>query len=140
MRVVCDTNVLISALHFGGPPRSILEKAIRGEVRLYLSEVILDELKRVLRRPKFGYSEEAIQAITNELSLTGYLVRPTETINEITEDISDNRILECAIEAKADYIVSGDSHLLNLKRIRSIPIVRPAQFMEIDKEKMKELE
>ncbi len=132
MRVVCDTNVLISALLFGGNPRRILNKAIRGEVQLYLSEAILDELKRVLGRPKFGFSAEALQALYSELTTTGYVVGPSESISDVTEDVSDNRILECALEAKADYLVSGDAHLLNLKRYRNIPIVNPAQFLEIE--------
>jgi putative PIN family toxin of toxin-antitoxin system len=67
LRVVLDTNVLISAILFGGKPRQILEKAIRGEIRLCLSEPILEELKGVLQRSKFDYSPEMIQFILTEL-------------------------------------------------------------------------
>lgn len=127
-----DTNVLLSALHFGGTPRTVLEKAIRGEVKLYLSEPILAELLSVLRRPKFHFPEQALQAIHSELTAIGYLVRPSMTITEINDDPSDNKILECALEAEADYIVSGDAHLLNLQNYNDIPIVTPAQFLQID--------
>jgi putative PIN family toxin of toxin-antitoxin system len=68
LKVVLDTNVLISGILFGGKPRQILEKAIRGEIRLCLSEPILEELKGVLQRSKFDYSPEMIQLILTELT------------------------------------------------------------------------
>ncbi len=139
MKVVLDTNVLLSALHFGGTPRAVLEKAIRGEVKLYLSDPILAELLAVLQRPKFCYPEEALQAIQTELTTIGYMVRPSMTIKKINADPSDNKILECALEAGADYIVSGDAHLLNLQEYKTIRIVTPAQFLQIDIESEAEL-
>ena len=130
LRVVLDTNVLISAILFGGKPRQILEKAIRGEIRLCLSEPILEELKGVLQRSKFDYSPEMIQFILTELMAIADFVNPSETLNVVLEDPEDNRILECAVEAKANYIISGDLHLLKLSRYLDIEVQHVAAFLE----------
>ena len=130
LRVVLDTNVLISAILFGGKPRQILEKAIRGEIRLCLSEPILEELKGVLQRSKFDYSPETIQFILTELMGIADFVNPSETLNVVLEDPEDNRVLECAVEAKANYIISGDFHLLKLSRYLNIEVLNVAAFLE----------
>lgn len=130
LRVVLDTNVLISAILFGGKPRQILEKAIRGEFRLCMSEPILEELKGVLRRSKFDYSPEMIQVILTELAGIADFVNPSKTINVVLEDPEDNRILECAVEAEANYIVIGDFHLLKLSRYRNIEVLNAVAFLE----------
>lgn len=130
IKVVLDTNVLISAVLFGGKPRQVLEKAIRGEVRLCISDPILDELKGVLQRPKFGYSPEMIQVILTELSGISDFVEAARTMNVVLEDPEDNRILECAVEAEAKYIVTGDSHLLKLGKFRNIEILEPNALLE----------
>jgi putative PIN family toxin of toxin-antitoxin system len=131
LRVVLDTNVLISGILFGGKPRKILEIAIRGDIRLCLSEPILEELRGVLQRSKFDYSPEMIQSILTELTGIADFVNPSETLNVILEDPEDNRILECAVEAKANYIISGDLHLLKLSRYRNIEVLNVAAFLEI---------
>ena len=130
IKVVLDTNVLISAILFGGKPRQILEKAIRGEMRLCLSEPILEELRGVLQRSKFDYSPEMIQFILTELTGIADVVNPSEMIDLVLEDSDDNRILECAVEAKANYIISGDFHLLKLSRYRNIEVLNAAAFLE----------
>jgi len=130
LRVVLDTNVLISAILFGGKPRQILEKAIRREIRLCLSEPILEELKGVFQRSKFDYSPEMIQFILTELMGIADFVNPSETIKVVLEDPEDNRILECAVEAKANYIITGDLHLLKLSKYANIEVLNAAAFLE----------
>jgi putative PIN family toxin of toxin-antitoxin system len=130
LKVVLDTNVLISAILFGGKPRQILEKAIRGEIRLCLSEPILEELKGVLQRSKFDYAPEMIQFILTELTAIADFVNPSEIINVVLEDPEDNRILECAVEAKANYVISGDFRLLKLSKYLNIEILNAATFLE----------
>jgi putative PIN family toxin of toxin-antitoxin system len=130
LKVVLDTNVLISAIFFGGRPRQILEKAIRGEIQLCLSEPILEELKGVLQRSKFGYSAEMTQFILTELTAIADFVNPSETINVVLEDPEDNRILECAVQAKANYVISGDFHLLKLSKYLNIEVLNAASFLE----------
>ena len=130
LKVVLDTNVLISAILFGGKPRQILERAIRGEIRLCLSEPILEELKGVLQRSKFDYSPEMIQFILTGLTGIADFVNPSETINVVLEDPDDNRILECAVEAGTNYVITGDFHLLKLSRYRNIGVVNVVGFLE----------
>ena len=131
MKIVLDTNVLISALLFGGNPREILQRVIRGEVVLCLSESIMSKLGGVLQRPKFGFSHTVVNQIVTELGSISELVLPTQKIQEIEADETDNRILECAVEARADYIISGDVHLLELEKFGSIQVVNPQQFLEL---------
>ena len=131
MKIFLDTNVLISAIVFGGKPRKILEAVFRGELKLFLSEYILDELKAVLQRPKFGFPPEVIRTILSELHTIGNIVTPSKRIFEIQEDPDDNRIIECAVEGSANYIVSGDTHLLNLKQYQNVRVVSPDEYLVI---------
>lgn len=130
IRVVLDTNVILSAIIFGGKPRTILENVIRKNIGLYFSEAILNELKRVLNRPKFHYPAKIIRLIISEFTSIGELVDPTTRISTISRDPEDNRILECAVEAGVDYVVTGDSHLLELGKYENIWILTPAQFCD----------
>ena len=130
IKVVLDTNVIISAIIFGGKPRTVLEGAIKGKFRLCISGEILNELNKVLKRPKFDFPLEIIQSITNELLLISNLTIPLEKITVIEADPADNMILECAKEANADYIVTGDYHLLKLESFKNIRIVTPSQFID----------
>lgn len=131
LSVTADSNIYISALNFGGPPDRVLELARAGRIRLAISEAIRDEVAGVLRR-KFGWREEAIQAAASRLADFTELVYPTQPIHEVAEDPSDNRILECAVAANSDYLLTGDNHLLRLARFGTIRIVRPAEFLQIE--------
>ncbi|MEA1965515.1 MAG: putative toxin-antitoxin system toxin component, PIN family [Candidatus Aerophobetes bacterium] len=128
-KVVLDTNVIISGLNFRGRPREILD-LIRGEqIELYISPFILEEVKGVLKE-KFSWNEERIQTAIEKFKAA--LVEPEENILVIKKDRDDNRILECAVEGKAGYIVSGDKrHLLPLREYQGIKILSPAQFLRI---------
>ena len=121
---------MISAILFGGKPRQVLERVIRGEIRLCMSEEILEELKGVLRRSKFNYSTEAIQVILTELISLSDVVTPSKKIRVVMEDPEDNRILECAVEAEANYIITGDFHLLRLGRYQDIEVLNAVAFLE----------
>jgi putative PIN family toxin of toxin-antitoxin system len=130
IRVVLDANVLISAILFGGRPRQILEKTIRGDIQLCLSEPILEEFKGVLRRRKFNYSPEEVHVIVTELIGISDFIHPSEAIHVVSEDVKDNRILECAVEGGASYIVTGDVHLLKLGGYRDIKILNANAFLD----------
>ena len=129
MTIVCDTNVLISALLFpGGPPDEILKLVREGQhIKLAISMEICAELEGVLKE-KFGMPDRDAGEIIKTIQEISLVVKPKEKIGLIKNDPSDNRILECA--ADADYIVSGDvKHLQPLKEFRSIPILLPAKFL-----------
>ena len=129
-RIVLDTNVLISAFLFGGKPQRVLGLVISGLVDCTLSTVILDELKDVLQRPKFGFSAEVCFHIIEELHGACDIISPSVSVDVIRSDPDDNRILECAKESQADFIVSGDPHLLDLGKFERIRIVTPADYLK----------
>ena len=131
-RVVLDTNVYISALLRGRKPEIILRLSSAPYKRydLFTSQAILDEIDRVLRE-KFHWRPEDRNLHTSRISKWADVVKPTKRISAIAHDEPDNRILECALKAKADYIVSGDSDLLDLKEYEGIKIITPAQFLKI---------
>jgi len=136
-RIVLDTNVLISAILFGGPPREVLELVISGTMDCSLSLSILDELRDVLRRPKFGFSVEQSLQVLEELHAVCDVIHPVERILILALDPDDNMILECAVASKAEFIVSGDRHLLDLAQYRGIFVVRPSEYLRTIREKMK---
>lgn len=129
LRIVLDTNVLISAILFGGPPRQVLERVIAGDLDCSLSLAILDELRDVLQRPKFGFSAQIAVTVVEELCGVCEIVSPSRKVRVIKADPDDNRVIECALEAKADFIVSGDAHLLGLGSYADIRIVSPSDFL-----------
>ncbi|MCD4824290.1 MAG: putative toxin-antitoxin system toxin component, PIN family [Phycisphaerae bacterium] len=130
MRIVCDTNVLISAILYGGRPRDVLEVIIEGKVCGFISPAIEQEFQDVLGRKKFGLSVSHVYQICQNLRELLHPVFPKETISVIKEDPDDNAILACAIAADADCIVSGDRHLLDLGEFRDVKIVTPAEFLQ----------
>jgi uncharacterized protein len=129
-RAVADTNVLVSALQFGGKPKQLLDLAVDGHIDLAMSEAIVDETLRVLR-DKFRRTPDELTETDKQLREVGRVVTPTERINVVDADPSDDRILECAVAAEAEVIVSGDRHLLALGSFRRIPIQRVAEFLAI---------
>ena len=131
MKVVLDTNVLISAIMFGGKSRAILEMGISGKLRIALSQDILKELAEVLVDKKFRAPISFVQQVIHELSELVELVIVTHKVAVIKNDPDDNRILECALSAGADYIVSGDSDLLSLGHFKKIKIVSPSDFLKL---------
>ena len=127
-RVVADSNVYVSAIVFGGKPMLLLEMAEEGELELFISEPILSETFRILRN-KFQRTTEQLEADRVHLATITRSVTPTETLNVVSLDPDDDRILECAVAAGATTIVTGDRHLLGLGSFRGIKIQRPAEFL-----------
>ena len=127
-RVTLDSNVYLSGFVFGGKPKRVLEMAIDGEIEVAVSDPIIQEVRRHLLG-KFGWSEpraaEAIESITEFAKH----VTPTETIDTVPTDPDDNRVLECAVSAGSQTIVTGDDDLLRLVAFRGIEIVRVADFL-----------
>jgi putative PIN family toxin of toxin-antitoxin system len=133
--IVLDTDVLVSALIFGGPAREILSMIVAGAVNCSLSPSILIELQDVLQRPKFGFSSQRAMAVVEDLSALCTMVNPLEQISVIGADPDDDRILECALEARAGIIISGDAHLLDLGAYKGIRIMNPSEFLQMVRER-----
>ena len=127
--IVLDTNVLISAIVFGGRPREVLEKVISGAFVMAISTEMLDEFQGVLEGRKFRYPGAIVRTIVNELLAVSELVRPAMKVQVIKADPADNRILECALESRVVCIVTGDRHLLELGQFEGIPILDVATFL-----------
>jgi uncharacterized protein len=132
MRVVLDTNVLLSSLAFpGSKPDQVLQRVRRGEVELFLSSFILTELERILR-DKFRFTKRQTDERVMLIRRMATLVDPRDRIALVAAKDDDNRILECAVAARADYLVTGDKeHLLPLQCIGATQIVTPAAFLEL---------
>lgn len=126
-RAVFDTNIFLSAFIFGGNPEKLFELARVKRVHLFTSPSILAEFADHLR-DKFDWSEEDIVEAIKTVGYSSELVKPTQRI-EVLEDAPDNRILECAVEAGVDFIISGDKHLLNLGEYQGIEIIAVAEFL-----------
>lgn len=130
LRVTADSNIYISALHFGGPPDDFLNLARAGSIHLTISDQIIDEVARVLR-DKFQWSSEAVALFRERVADFAEKVTPTQTLNVIKEDPPDNRILECAVEGKSEYIVTRDNDLLRLGSYQGTKIIKVADFLGI---------
>ena len=128
MKVVIDTNVIISALAHGGKPFIILSMARKAEIELVFSSFLFDEIRRILQ-DKFFWTSERAERIIFRLRRIAIIVSPKKTV-KILEDDPDNRVLECAAEGGAKVIITGDRAILRLKEYQGIMIMGPAEFLE----------
>lgn len=126
-RVVLDTNIFISILK-RGKLRSILDYWIDGKFDLVISDEILEEIFRVLLRPKFNFTAEEIENLGSLIFERAIMCNPIQKIT-ICKDRDDNKFIECALKGEAEYIVSGDSDLLTLKKFKNIEIISPIEFL-----------
>ncbi len=129
MRVVIDTNVVVSALFFGGKPEKLLQYAIRENVNAVVSKEIVDEYNELSLRMTSKYPEKQKRFPLDDFISTCSVVQPSRKIT-VCRDSDDNKFLECATEAKCLYVVSGDNDLLDLKSFEGVEIVTVAQFFE----------
>ncbi|MBF0542766.1 MAG: putative toxin-antitoxin system toxin component, PIN family [Nitrospirae bacterium] len=128
-KIVIDTNVIISALFWRGYPRMIYDY-IRGHKFILLSSNEMEkELIRVLGYPKFGLSSKEIIPIIKNIRGYAKYVDITIRLNAIDIDPTDNIFLECAVCGKADYIISGDRHLLDIREYEGIQILKSRDFL-----------
>jgi len=131
LRVVLDTNVIVSGFNFmGSKPAEILDLVVYGDLANFASPHIIQETRNTLIR-KFSWTEGEADAAAFWLTTHSKVVNPTSRISIISHDDPDNRILECALEARADYIITGDRHLLNLQNLQGMNIVTPATFLKL---------
>jgi len=131
LKVVADTNVYLSAILFGGKPEKILQLGVDGKIQLFISPLIISELAEVLRK-KFSWSSWQISQVELLLLEQTVVVTPARKLDIIKDDDADNRILECAPEAGADIIISGDKrHLLSLGEYAGKKIISPAEFLTL---------
>lgn len=133
VKAVFDTNVLVSSLIRSGKPRHLWNKVIKGEVKLIISREILTEFNDVARRPKLRryVSLKRLRRFNQILIRRTKIIEVRTHLPQITDDLDDNMIVETALDGGADYIVSGDKHLLMLKEFKGIKIVNVEEMLEI---------
>ena len=130
-KVVFDTNIYISAfIKPDGQGEAAYQKALEGRIQLYSSIPILTETARKLLG-KFKWDREMVDTAISHIAEVATVVKPAKRIAVLTDE-PDNRILECAVEAESDVIVTGDKHLLKLKKYKGINIITLAEFLEIN--------
>jgi len=133
VRVVLDTNTVVSGLLWDGAPRRLIDAAIDKKIGLYSSQALVTELVGCLLRKKFSrrLTEERLSApaLVERYAMLAELVTPAVISPAVAGDPDDDAVLACAVAATADLIVSGDSDLCNLKSYQRIPIVTAADAL-----------
>lgn len=127
MRIVIDTNVVASGLIFGGKPEQLLELASESGVEMCVSSQILAEYEEIISRLSKKYPNHAKSITLKDLTNKALLVYPTQTVT-VCRDPDDNKFIECALEGKCIYIVSGDADLLDLQSYADVEIVTVTEF------------
>jgi len=128
IKIVLDTNVFISALFWRGTPYQIFKRILEGAFLNFTSPQILEELKRRLL-DKFKLPPEKVKEFLEIIVFNSQIVSPKKKLNIVKKDPSDNKIIECALEAKASFIISEDEHLLEIKESQGIKIISPKEFL-----------
>jgi putative PIN family toxin of toxin-antitoxin system len=128
-KITVDTNILISFFVYpAGTVREIIGLAINKHISICISPDIIEEYSKVLRQ-KFSWNEHDINSNISLLKRMTVFIQPDKSIKAVRADPTDNKIIECAVAAGADAIISGDKHLLNLKKYKSIPIMKPSDLL-----------
>ncbi len=130
MRVILDTNIFVSGIHWAGSSEKILRSWVNGEFELVSSLPIIDELIRVLMSFKIPLTADDISLLESLILERSIIVVPSEKVSIII-DPDDNKFVEAALEGKAEYIISQDKHLLVLKQYRGVKVLHPNDFIQI---------
>ena len=128
LKVVLDTNIYLSAILFGGKPRKIISLAKDKKIDVIVSPKILLEVSNKLHS-KFGWNEEQVKQVIKAIGKIASVVEPSKKLVIVKSDPSDNKILECAVDSKATFIVTGDKHLLDIGKYKKITILSPEKFL-----------
>ena len=130
LRVAFDTNVLVSAIGFGGKPWDCLVLAFVGDVDMVTVEAAIAEFERVLGYDRLPFTEAEQEQYPALIRAEATVVDPDASVQVIDDDPDDDLFLEIALESEADYIVSGDPHLTDLGAFRGVDIVSPSDFLD----------
>lgn len=137
VRVVLDTNILISGLLYIGKPKRLLDLALEGKIEVISSIDMIDEFRRVISREKFKLSIAEQEAMTNFVIRLSHITALKSRF-KVIKDKGDNMVINTAFDSHATYIVSGDTHILELKEFGKIKMVKASEMLElIEKELIK---
>ncbi len=130
MKVVIDANLFVSAFFWNGNPKKVIDRCSDKLDDLFMSMEILEEITNVINRPKFKADKKETEHYISGIKKIANFVNHSEQVN-ISRDKTDNKYIECALAANADYIVSGDIHLLELKEHNGIIILKAKEYLDI---------
>lgn len=130
MKIVLDTNVLISGIFFSGPPYRILKAWQEGEIKIIASEKILSEYQRVAEELSHQFPSVDIDRILELITVHAEIVDSSDFQVIICEDPDDNKFIACALASKSKIIVSGDKHLINVSGYKGIQVLKPREFTD----------
>ncbi|MFA6107081.1 MAG: putative toxin-antitoxin system toxin component, PIN family [Patescibacteria group bacterium] len=130
LKVVLDTNIIVSAMHRNeGSPALIVSSVLNGKLKLCLSDEIFSEYAGVLNRPRFRYLDRpAVKKVLAQLNKKSLRVCPKETIDIIKDDPEDNKFLECATEARADFLITGNKKHFPFSKFGKTAVMSPGEF------------
>lgn len=128
IRVVVDTNILVSAIVYGGKPQYILNLIVERKIQAVTSFILLAELLEVLSK-KFPLSTSDLNSVETQVKQNFIIIAPKSTLKVIRDD-TDNRVLEAAVEGNCQYIITGDKDLLELSKYKNIKIITVSEFLE----------
>jgi len=128
-RVVLDTNILVSALGWGGKPEQCLELVFEDRIEAYATQSMIDELSRVLDYDRFEFSDDEKQSFLEIVAAEFHFTDPEISVDAV-DDPDDNVFLECAVAVDANHVVSGDSDLLEVGDYDEITILPPDEFLQ----------
>lgn len=129
-KIVCDTNTLLSGFLWRGKEFRLLSKIVEGRVVLFISPPLFQEFVRVLSYERIRPFVADAKAVVEKLKEMAVFVNPRDEVNAVKEDPADNKVLECALAAGADFVVSGDDHLLKLRSFKGIPLLTTKTALE----------
>ena len=129
IRVVPDTNIIISSIFWRGAPYKLMKRGFKGDIELVISPEIIEEVIDRLQN-KFDTPQEKIEKTVDLLTTFCTVVNPSTRLDLVVVDPKDNKILECAIAGKAKFVVSGDRHLLDIKNFKDVKIVHVKEFLD----------
>ena len=129
MKIVVDTNVVISGVFFGGNPRQIVEAIVNGDINAYATTEIVDEymgiIESMIERKQGRLNQSILSPFFSSLKMI-----ESKTVVEVSRDPDDDKFIECAVDAEALYIVSGDNDLLDIGQYEGIQIITAKEFCE----------
>jgi len=130
LTVTIDTNIYISALNFSkGKPRQLFQMVLDGEIRVAISDSILQEVLRIMRE-KFHATPEDLQETEAVITACTERVTPIEVLDVVKDDPDDNRIVECAVASGSHCIITGDNDLLSMGEYAGIKMMNVSDFLQ----------
>lgn len=130
IKAVPDTNIFVSALFWKGAPHEVVRQGLGGAFVIIVSDAIIAEIKSTLVR-KFGFPVRDAEAFGEVIALNSVVIQPALRLDVVDTDPSDNKIFECAVTGEADYIISGDKHVLDIKKYDGVRTILPQKFLKL---------